>query len=64
MRKSARRLVMHVLKQRKMPRQEELVEEAVEAVEAVVDVEVELVADATVLLGMMIKRRKAPTLVL
>ncbi len=61
MRKSARRLVKHVFKPRKMPRREELV---VEAVEAVVDVEVELVAEANVLLGTMIKRRKAPTLVL
>jgi hypothetical protein len=62
MRKSARRLVMHVLTPRKTPRQEVLV---VEAVEAVVDVEVELVAEENVLLGtMMITRRKAPTLVL
>ena len=35
-----------------------------EAVEGVADVEVELVAEATVLLGTMISRRKAPTLVL
>jgi len=61
MRKSARRLVMHVLKPRKTPRQEELVEEAMEGV---ADVEVELVAEATVLLGTTIMRRKAPTLVL
>jgi ABC-type bacteriocin/lantibiotic exporter with double-glycine peptidase domain len=61
MRKSARRLVKHVLNPREMPRQEELV---VEAVAAVVDVEVELVAEANVLLGTMITRRKAPTLVL
>jgi len=61
MRKSARRLVKHVLKPREMPRQEELV---VEAVAAVVDVEVELVAEENVLLGTMITRRKAPTLVL
>jgi hypothetical protein len=62
MRKSARRLVMHVLKPRKTPRQEVLV---VEAVEAVVDVEaVEVVAEENVLLGTMITQRKAPTLVL
>ncbi len=52
---------MHVLKPRKTPRQEELVKEAVEAV---ADVEVDVVAEATVLLGTMITRRKAPTLVL
>jgi hypothetical protein len=61
MRKSARRLVMHSLKPRKTPRQEELVEEAVEAV---ADVEVDVVAEATVLLGTMITRSKVPTLVL
>ena len=52
---------MHVLKPRKMPRQEGLVEEAAEAV---ADVEVDVVAEATVLLGTMITQRKAPTLVL
>ena len=52
---------MHSLKSRKTPRQEELVKEAVEAV---ADVEVELVAEATVLLETMIMQRKAPTLVL
>ena len=50
MRKSARRLVMHVLKPRKTPRQKVLV---VEAVEGVVDVEVELVTEENVLLGMI-----------
>jgi hypothetical protein len=50
-----------VLKPRKTPRQEVLV---VEAVEAVVDVKVDLVAEENVLLGTMIMRRKAPTLVL
>ncbi len=52
---------MHLLKQRKTPRQEELVEEAVEAV---ADVVVDMVVEATVLLGTMITQRKAPTLVL
>jgi hypothetical protein len=57
--KSARRLGMRVLRQRRTLREAEVV------AEAVVDVEVELVAErGNVLLGIMITRSKAPTLVL
>jgi hypothetical protein len=57
--KSARRLAMRVLRQRRTLREGGVV------VEAVVDVEVELVAErGNVLLGIMITRSKAPTLVL
>ena len=59
MRRSARRLVMRVLWQKRMLRE---VEVAMEAVEAVVDVE--LVAETgSVLLGMKTAQRKAPSLV-
>jgi hypothetical protein len=57
--KSARRLGMRVLRQRRTLREAEVV------AEAVVDVEVELVAERdNVFLGIMITRSKAPTLVL
>jgi hypothetical protein len=57
--KSARKLGMRVLRQRRTLREAEVV------AEAVVDVEVELVAErGNVFLGIMITRSKAPTLVL
>jgi hypothetical protein len=57
--KSARRLAMRVLRQRRTLREGEMV------MEAVVDVEVELVAErGNMLLGIMITRSKVPTLVL
>jgi hypothetical protein len=59
MRRSARRLVMHVLWQKRTLRG---VEVDVEAVEAVVDVEL-VVKKGNVLLGMMTAQRKAPYLV-